>query len=485
MAGELRVNLILETAKAMAELKAFLSGANTGSARSGGKSMGKAMGDGMAEEIKSKVGLTMELMIRQWNSPSNPLMAAFKTRTAGQMGNLFTGSALNKQFSEKSELQKQLEKWRAENPGGIAPGQQVSIMGDNPNADKNREAHEMFRNRSMSGGGLATMPPNINESNKYKGATPPLIADVERERLKKMGLGVITAMFNPWIGSRLLSDAVASGGSGGGRGGSATRGIFGAGGAFGFAEFYIAITAIKKAIRLIVKGLEWGAEQIKKAIEFSHQLYAKSLESGLNLRFTAQRQMAANALGVDEKDIFRFAQSGAVMRQLSDAANTLSKNAPQLAYAATQFKILEFNILASGSNIAVKLAPAFNTLSVALEVLLTRLNATVNNVQKLAIAELIAQTPLIGLKNVMAMIKLFSVNGQQTLGQPQSFMKQLPVGAFEKMGLIIGGGMADKALEYQRRAATGIEKLVQATTKVAGNKGQSWYMNRNPGVAGH
>jgi hypothetical protein len=52
------------------------------------------------------------------------------------------------------------------------------------------------------------------------------------------------------------------------------------------------------------------------------------------------------------------------------------------------------------------------------------------------------------------------------------------------MGLIIGGGMADKALEYQRRTATAVEKLLQAATGT-NNKTSGYYMGRSPFVAGH
>ncbi len=69
-------------------------------------------------------------------------------------------------------------------------------------------------------------------------------------------------------------------------------------------------------------------------------------------------------------------------------------------------------------------------------------------------------------------------------GQPQSFIKQLPAGAFEKMGLVIGGGIADKSIEYQRRTANTIEKIYQQGQQAL-NKGKGYYMNRNPFVAGH
>jgi hypothetical protein len=322
--------------------------------------------------------------------------------------------------------------------------------------------------------------PDINDIGKFKGNPPPIIADVERERLKKMGLGIITAMFNPWIGSRLLSDAVGAGG--GGKGGGVARGIFGAGGAAGFSEFYILITGIKKVLHLVMEALRWGADELKKAFQFSASLFAKSLESGLNLRFTALRQMTASTLGVDEKDVLRFAQSATVMRQLSDAANTLARNAPQLAYTAAQFKILEYNLLALGSDLATKLTPEINFTIGAIEKFANLLKI----LPKIFEFELSLIAPKFAAALKLAFASFDEVNKKNTFGQPQSFMKQLPVGAFEKMGLIIGGGMADKALEYQRRTATAVEKLYQAAT--AQNKSTSvgtFYMNRNPNVAGY
>lgn len=334
---------------------------------------------------------------------------------------------------------------------------------------------------------------DINDIGKYKGATPPLLKDVQNERLKKMGLGIITAMFNPWIGSRLLSDAV-GGGAGGGKGGSIAKGIFGAGGAFGFSEFYIAITAIKKAIELVVSALKWGAEQIKKAINFAHELYGKSLTSGVGLAFTAKRQMAADVLGVDEKDIFRFAQAAMVMRQLSDATDKIAKSAPNLAYVSAQFKILEYNILADASVLADKMTPALVGFTIVVETFLKLLEknaavlkAIVTGISTALFGQVATAILSKGGNMLGAIGKASMAANGGGFGQPQSFMKQLPVGAFEKMGLIIGGGMADKALEYQRRSATYLQKIAGHFDKAQSvrSQGQSWWMNRSPTVAGY
>ena len=83
-----------------------------------------------------------------------------------------------------------------------------------------------------------------------------------------MAIGAITALFNPWIGSRILSDTLSK--HIGGGGGSIAKGIFGAGGAIGFGEFYIAITTVKKLFNEL-------SDALRKQLDFAHRLYGKSL----------------------------------------------------------------------------------------------------------------------------------------------------------------------------------------------------------------
>ena len=49
------------------------------------------------------------------------------------------------------------------------------------------------------------------------------------------------------------------------------------------------------------------------------------------------------------------------------------------------------------------------------------------------------------------------------LGQPQTFMRQMQTGQFEKMGLVVGSG--GKMMDYARRTAVGVEKLVNKATQ--------------------
>jgi hypothetical protein len=306
------------------------------------------------------------------------------------------------------------------------------------------------------------------------------------------------------------------------------------------------------ALKAFTSSIRFAADEVKKSFEFAHQLFGKALESGLSLRFNAQRQMTASVLGVNENDIFRFAQSASVMRQLSGAVNEISKDAPQIAYYSSQFKIMEFNVLALGSKITIDLLPAIKNWLDGMNMIVqwfgnhipdasnkagrkvfgafaddgkvgitdskgnpVNESKTVELARKLMssfgvtdpnkMADLMMKANPETFKNIInkttfdsnpkinaadkgILTKLFNdVRGAKdgnTLGQPQSFMKQLPVGAFEKMGLIIGGGMADKALEYQRRTATAVEKLYQAATKT-NQKTSGYYMGRPPQVAGY
>jgi hypothetical protein len=192
----------------------------------------------------------------------------------------------------------------------------------------------------------------------------------------------------------------------------------------------------------------------------------------MSLGFTANRQMTADVLGVSEKDVFRFKQSSDVMRQLSGAVGEISKNAPQLAYTTAQFKILQYNMLAVASDIAGKLTPSLNGLAIVLDKLLNVLSASKISA---ILSSLSISTIRVVFGNVaadlaeqgMSILSAIGGSGKQSLGNPQTFMHQLQVGSFEKMGLVVGSG--GKMMDYARRTAVGVEKLVSGAAKMKGN----------------
>jgi len=298
-----------------------------------------------------------------------------------------------------------------------------------------------------------------------------------------------------------------------------------------------AFVALKKTI-----------QETAAAFENARQGYAKSLMSGLNLQFTTKRGAIADVLGVDETQIFRFGAALAYLTpRLAWATDQIAKTTVPLTGVGWEFKILETNLRAIWSQIASALAPAMGAflqnlnkfleslgkmhIFEALGIVINKMAITISNL--IGVWEITVSAFSLGMKAIAAAIALAIVEINNSIaksfigkklgfteqnGQPikddftasyQSFkdlvktvwdnrngskldslpapvgqMKQLPAGAFEKMGLIIGGGMGDKALELQRRTATATEKIYQ--TLSSQNKQKSgFYMGRSQFVNGY
>ncbi len=304
---------------------------------------------------------------------------------------------------------------------------------------------------------------------------------IDKPDWKKVLIGLGLGFSNPYIGSRLLSDEL-----GKGSGGGIAGGLFGKGGIAGFSEIFLAFKGFKFAVDLFKKAID----SLVPVFDFAHKLYGKSLSSGLSLGFTAKRQISADILGVSENDVMRFKQGQMVMNQTADAVSKIARTAPDLAYTWAQFKILGVNILADAALLSDKLTPALDGFAVVMEKLLSVLEKSgkvlgiaLEAASKALFGQVITDLAKTGI-SIFRAIGLADLAKSGGFGQPQSFIKQLPAGAFEKMGLVIGGGVADKALEYQRRTATTIEKIYQQGQQ-AMNKKTGYYMSRSPFVAGH
>ncbi len=305
---------------------------------------------------------------------------------------------------------------------------------------------------------------------------------IDKADWKKVLIGLGLGFTNPYIGSRLLSDEL---GKGNGSGTGFTAGLFGKGGIAGFSEIFIAF----KAFKFSVDSFKSAVTALVPVFDNAHKLYGKALSSGLSLGFVAKRQIAADILGVSENDVMRFKQGQMVMNQISDAVGKIARTAPDLAYTWAQYKILGTNIMADAALLADHLTPALNGFAIAMGRLIKFLETPIGN--KSLMAAIAGTFPVASLQ-FKSLQKLFEHIGNSDLagktdssfGQPQSFIKQLPAGAFEKMGLVIGGGVADKSIEYQRRMAGTLEKIYQQG-QAAVKKAGGYYMNRNPYVSGH
>ena len=373
----------------------------------------------------------------------------------------------------------------------------------------------------------------------------PDINDLSQKMDKiKILVASVATLYNPFVGARLLSDAIPKDKMAGGKG--ITGAIFGAAGAAGYGEIFVVVKVLETAFKALVGSVK----KVIEAYDNATKLYAKSLMTGLGLQFVTKRQNIASVLGVDETQIFRFGAALAYLTpQLAFANEEISKTAIPLTGIGWQFKILGMNIKAIWAQIASALAPAFGAFlenlnsffvtlgksqilkafASALDVVLIVLNDVIGAIEIFVNAfvtgfKIIADAISIAIMKILNLVSklpgLHKLGGYDTskaenditnsafalndeikkyLGNffgsktatnippPISQMKQLPAGAFEKMGLIIGGGLADKSLELQRRTAMGIEKLVEITTgsKTLARQSAGFYMNRSQFVNGY
>lgn len=324
----------------------------------------------------------------------------------------------------------------------------------------------------------------------------------DKNFFKNMVVGGIATLFNPFVGARMMSDTIGKSGAG-----KTEKGIFGAAGAMGYGEIFIAVKVLETAFKLLTKAVI----NTVAAYETARQLYAKSLMQGLGLNFTAKRGMIASVLGVSETEVMRF---GAAMNYLNPklafAAETLAKTAVPLTGVGWEFKILSENIKALWAQMAEGLAPAVKALMIELNDFLVTMGRTGNieflaqilskifqslvntigaiellgatfaaqfslirDAFKLMIQEIVLLIPgagkLLGIKASDAQETKDHISGTlSALGNqasdffknatggklndvppPIAQMKQLPASAWEKMGLVVGGG----ANNYQKDIA--------------------------------
>jgi len=273
----------------------------------------------------------------------------------------------------------------------------------------------------------------------------------------KIMMGIGTGAMNPWIGSRILSDTL----SGGGKGGGVAKGIFGAGGAMGFAEFYIGFKIFEKAV-----------QTFKATIDNAAKIYANALQNGMGLKWSTKRSLLAEIMGVSEQDVFRFGKQMAYLNsKLEFSAGILSKTAVPLTQVSWEFKLLGNDLKALFAQIATDVSPAVLTLTRSLEGLVIGLtlaakaaNTKVNGI------------PITGLGQINWFLEKLNNKMGGAMPSPQSWMKQLPASHWEHMGLVTMGNSGNPARETAnntKSAAVSLKKLVQYFGKNSGGK-DSW-----------
>jgi hypothetical protein len=285
------------------------------------------------------------------------------------------------------------------------------------------------------------------------------------------------------------------------------------------ASFYV----ISRAISAALAPLKMFAKMVMQAAEAARKLYANALMSGMGIGMTVKRNMLADILGVSENDIFQFGKQIAYLQpQLKDAEKILEETNKPLTQLTWEWKILKIQIQAATAQLASVLFPFIEQLIESLKEFAKAMNiqaliggAVLFLIKMVEVFETAVETFTLGLAVIAgAIIHLLHViavvmdtlhlgsSGSVFLGKlakssdkevlelsesvgkqwknltslpkpysnkipdPQSYMKQMPASAWERMGLQVGGtggtNYAAKTADSTAKSATYLQRLLEA-----------------------
>jgi hypothetical protein len=318
---------------------------------------------------------------------------------------------------------------------------------------------------------------------------------------KTAGMGGIAALFSPWIGARMLNQAFGgfpgmARGGGGNKGGGIVSGIFGAGGMAGFGEWYIFIQALKTAARVLT-------EEFTQAVKRGSELYLHAAMVGTTPARLSQIEKTFQMVGLPADAAQRLLAQGQFSRGVK-----MTPQAMQGALLGAGAGIMGREELQGLLNLSKEIAAAWNmtadtarqSAAVAGDLFrtsfigkqitqewqtfweqLTAIFSGAIDVMEMTavgflhlmnmIAEVLNKFPqLLGilggpLGQFLALAKEFSArvlprvgtNGDKFSRQVGGMTGGRPESAWERMGLIIYGGVSGK--DYARQTAENTKKM--------------------------
>lgn len=168
---------------------------------------------------------------------------------------------------------------------------------------------------------ISGFPPHIQQSileqlgAQRPGSVPPIISSAGRPNWTMAGLGGAAGMFSPWIGARALSSSGAFGG--GGAGGGI---LFGQGGFGGFLNAFIVLTTVSRSLR-------FAFEELRDAVKRGSDLFIKAAGLGLPATQFAHIRSALTAAGLPEGTAERLLAMGQFSRGLRMSPGSLEGQA--------------------------------------------------------------------------------------------------------------------------------------------------------------
>ncbi len=320
---------------------------------------------------------------------------------------------------------------------------------------------------------------------------PPIIPGLAPTNWRLAGLGAAASIFSPYVGSRLLNQAFSGGGAGGG--GVGGRLFGGSVGGFGAiytglvlyarilsAEFHLLADAVRRASKLFLDaslvgkspgalfGLQAAGRSIGISPEQINRLAAQQnlLSPGRTINASGEMLRAARSLG-DSELATKIQQNLKLIDQIFGDFSHLSGPLNAASRNLWEFEVIVGNVadLLKGSfMIAVgDLIKPLTYLAYVLEQAGVTIAKLPQIIEYLLLAAVASMFPL-GAKIWQELARylpnvLPNPTKDRTLAGPAVAG---PVGAWEKMGLIINGGIG--GANYAQQTAQNTKRIADAVT---------------------
>lgn len=214
--------------------------------------------------------------------------------------------------------------WRAQYPEMFGAAAQVAGGAKSAEIDRFLAMQEITRHTSLSGPKMPRLEAEVaaaketlkaNQDAEKAAARAAAIAaknQIGPNNWRLGGMGLLSGLFSPWIGARMMSQAFPEAGkflggmfghTGGGAGGGIASGIFGAAGLGGFGVAYI---GLQTASKLLTEAFT----QLKGAVSRATELYVAAARSGGPMGKLGLLQMTFGAAGLPPELAERMMEYG-------------------------------------------------------------------------------------------------------------------------------------------------------------------------------
>lgn len=197
-----------------------------------------------------------------------------------------------------------------------------------------------------------------------------------------------------------------------------------------------AMTQLRNVIMAVVNAFQ----QAKK-------LYVQGALSGFGTKIQTQRSVVAQVLGISEQDVLRFGNAYKyVNSQLKSSIDLISKNARSLAETNMQWEMMRVKLQALSSVVAIQVSPAIKDFTFIFgklaDFIINRAEQINKWAQKASFVSGMISSPFLTMAKTGIRAWRESEESKPENKMKELFpqMKQLGASAWEKMGLVIGGG---------------------------------------------